>query len=299
MKRFLFGISILHFFFISLHLSAQSFEIRVNPNSELLKIYKKGIEAPVVTQNAKKGMRPFLHPVRIPDGKGVLTEIHPSHHLHQTGIYWGLKKVNGRDFFMNHGENYYRFQSLKILVKNGLSVSWQTIYDLINEEGNGILRETQTWSLREEGGIFLLDIEWKAKGLTHVKIEKFFVGGLFMRMPWFEGIQGEAVNSLGEKNSTEAEGHRSIWVDVGMKISGMDNWGHIAILDHPDNEAFPTPWRVDHQLGIGPSRQILGDWNLEENETTTEKYRLIIYTGKLNKDKMTELWKNYVCESQN
>jgi methane monooxygenase PmoA-like len=299
MKKILLAILLTHLVFSLSDLYSQSFDIQSDYNSGQLKVLKEGLNVPVVTQNAKKGMRPYLHPIRTPDGKGVLTEIHPSHHLHQTGIYWGLKKVNGRDFFMNNSEDYYQFKSLKIIKKTGDTVQWETVYNLINEQGTGILRETQIWSLREADGIFLLDLEWQGEGLMDVKIEKFYVGGLFMRMPWVEGIEGELVNAMGEKNSAEAEGHRSVWVDVGMKIAGIEDWGHIAVLDHPDNVAFPTPWRVDTQLGVGPSRQILGDWELKEGETTIEKYRLVIYTGKLDKEKMAGLWKNYVCESQN
>lgn len=299
MKKILLAIFLIQSIFSSSDLYGQSFDIQSDYHSGQLKVLKEGLNVPVVTQNAKKSMRPYLHPIRTPDGKGVLTEIHPSHHLHQTGIYWGLKKVNGRDFFMNNSEDYYQFKSLKIIKKTGDTVQWETVYDLINEQGTAILRETQVWSLREADGIFLLDLEWQGEGLMDVRIEKFYVGGLFMRMPWVEGIEGEVINAMGEKNSTEAEGHRSVWVDVGMKIAGIEDWGHIAVLDHPDNVAFPTPWRVDTQLGVGPSRQILGDWELKEGESTIEKYRLVIYTGKLDKEKMARLWKNYVCESQN
>lgn len=299
MKKIIFAIFLILWVFNLSELYAQTFHIEPDYNSGQLKIFKKGLMVPVVVQNAKKGMRPYLHPVRSSNGKGILTEIHPSHHLHQTGIYWGLKKVNGRDFFMNNSKDHYRFQALKIKKKTGEIVQWTTVYDLINEQGEAILRGTQTWSLQEEDGIFLLDLEWQGKALIPIKVEKFYVGGLFMRMPWYEGIQGEIINSLGEKNSKEAEGHRSVWADVGMEIAGLEKWGHIAILDHPDNEAFPTPWRVDSQLGIGPSRQILGDWHLDKGETTVEKYRLVIYIGELDKLKMQNLWKNYVCESQN
>jgi len=299
MNKTLIAILIVKSIIVSVELSGQTFEIQPDYDAGLLNILRSGTKIPVITQNAKKGMRPYLHPIRTPNGKGVLSEIHPDHHLHQTGIYWGLKKVNGRDYFMNHGEDHYQYRSMRIIERTGERVSWETVYDLVNEGGTGVLRETQIWSFREEDGCFLLDLEWKGEGLMDVKIEKFFVGGLFMRMPWADGIAGEAINSMGEKNMAGAEGHRSVWVDVGMEIDGLEDWGHIAILDHPDNVAFPTPWRVDKQLGIGPSRQILGDWNLGQNETTVEKYRLVIYTGLLDKEKMSGQWKNYVCESQN
>ena len=93
-------------------------------------------------------------------------------------------------------------------------------------------------------------------------------------MPWAEVVAGDAITSKGEKNAKEVDGHRADWVDVGMEIAGIDGWGHIAILDQPDKVVSPTPWRVDHQLGVDPSRQILGDWQLGEGETTVERDRL-------------------------
>ncbi|MBT5707787.1 MAG: dehydrogenase, partial [Verrucomicrobia bacterium] len=214
MERASIAITVLLCVFLTGESLSQTFEIRLGEEQGGLHVVKVGSEKPVVTQNAKKGMRPYLHPITTPDGKGVLTEIHPSHHLHQTGVYWGLKKVNGRDFFMNHGDDYYRFKSLGIVEKSGKEVSWETVYDLIDENGKGILRETQRWTLKEEMGSFLLDLEWRGEGLTDVSVEKFFVGGLFLRMPWFKGISGTVINSVGEKGSSEAEGHRAVWVDI-------------------------------------------------------------------------------------
>ena len=296
MKKALITVSYILSVFISSEIWGQPFEIQSDVDSGALKVLKAGVSRPVVTQNAKKGMRPYLHPVRTPDGKGVLTEVHPDHHLHQTGIYWGLKKVNGRDFFMNYTGDYYHYRSLRVIRKAGETVRWETVYDLIDEQGKGILRETQTWSLRIEKGALLLDLEWQGKGLADVKVERFFVGGLFVRMPWSKGIAGGAINSRGEMNHGQADGHRSQWLDVGMGISGIEGWGHIAILDHPGNAASPTPWRVDKQLGVGPSRQILGDWHLGKDETTVERYRLVVYTGELDTKKLDELWRSYAGE---
>ncbi len=277
-------------------LPGQSFRVEHDPVSGLLNVYGQGIDSAVITQNAKEGIRPYLHPIRTPGGGGVLTEIHPDHHPHQTGVYWGLKKVNGRDYFTNYRAGHYQRQSVLVLQPKGKEVKWQTVYNLLDEQGEPILQETHTWSVRQEDSRMLLDLEWQGKALTQITVEQFFVGGLFMRMPWSKDIQGEAVNSLGETNREAADGHRAIWTDVGMQISGMKRWGHIAILDHPDNTAFPTPWRVDGQLGVGPSRQILGDWSLAKGEVTTERYRLIIYEGDLNRQALTSLWKDYVCE---
>jgi hypothetical protein len=117
-------------------------------------------------------------------------------------------------------------------------------------------------------------------------------------MPWHEGIPGEVVNAAGQRDG-EAEGQRALWTDIGMHIEGREDWGHIAIFDHPDNHGFPIPWRVDNELGVGPSRQILGDWKINQGETEVIRYRLVVYTGDFNESTLSRAWKEYVCEQIN
>ncbi len=263
-------------------------------------VFRSGGKEPILVQNAREDVRPYIHPIVAPDGKGLLTEYRPKHHLHQTGLYWGLKLVNGRDYFMNWQGDYWRRVSANVIKGKGPEVQWQTVYDLLDEKGNTILTETQTWSMQEQDGKFLLDLAWKGKAKTDITLGKFYVGGLFLRMPWHQGIPGEVVNAAGQRN-TEAEAQRAIWTDVGIQVPGRDDLAHIAIFDHPDNaecrpQAFPTPWRVDHELGVGPSLQILGDWKIAEHETKSIRYRLVAYTGKLSDTGLTRLWKAFVCE---
>ena len=261
----------------------------------LISIFRKGDEKPVLVQHAREGVRPYIHPIIAPDGRGELTEYSPAHHKHQTGLYWGLKKVNGRDYFMNWKEDYWQRISAEVLASSGNKVSWQTQYYLLDENGSHVLRETQTWSFVEREGRFLLDLEWAAEAEVDVTMEKFYVGGLFLRMPWREGIRGAVVNASGQANG-EAEGQRSIWADVGIQVDGRNDLAHIAMLDHPDNRGFPNAWRVDNELGVGPSRQILGDWSIPRGDTEVIRYRLIAYTGNLEPDVLQSAWKEFVCE---
>ncbi|MDA0196885.1 MAG: PmoA family protein [Bacteroidetes bacterium] len=249
----------------------------------------------LLTQNSKPTIRPYIHPIMAPDGNGVLTEYSPEHHKHQTGLYWGLKQVNGRDYFMNWQGDYCHRISATVIEAKGQRVRWQAVYDLLDEKTNTILTETQNWSMHEEDGKFLLDLEWRGKAQIDITMGKFYVGGLFLRMPWHEGITGDIINASGNRNN-EAEGQRAIWNDIGIQIEGREDFAHIAILDHPDNSGFPIPWRVDNELGIGPSRQILGDWSIRKGETEFIRYRLIVYTGDLNNSAITDSWKEYICE---
>ncbi len=225
-----------------------------------------------------------------------MTEYSPGHHKHQTGLYWGFTRVNGRDYFHHPDDGYWKRVSADIIEGEGKVVKWQTVYDLLAEDGSTVLTETQTWSLTEIKGKYFLDLEWKGEAKTDVTIGKYDYGGLFLRMPWREGISGEVINAARQRNE-KAEGQRAMWVDVGMQVEGRDDLAHIAMFDHMDNERFPQPWRVDGQLGIGPALARLGDWKIPKGKTETLQYRMVIYSGVLNDVEMIKAWETYVGDS--
>ena len=279
-------------------------------NNNSISIYRNNAEDPILIQNASMDHRPYIHPIVSPDGKGILTEYSPGHHKHQTGLYWGFTRINGtgadeetlkewfykkdkteeiktqigRDFFHHptkdmYGDStqYWIREDLRLIKSNGEEVIWETVYNMLDEKGSTIMVETQKWTMSVLEDKYILDLEWIGDAETDVTIGKFEYGGLFLRMPWFKGIKGEVVNAARNKN-TAGEGKRAPWVDVGMEIKGMDKWGHIAIFDHPTNGGFPQPWRIDGNMGVGPSRAILGDWNIPKGSMEIIRHRFIVYT---------------------
>ncbi|MGH9311527.1 MAG: DUF6807 family protein, partial [Vicinamibacterales bacterium] len=105
-------------------------------------IFRTGEREPLVTQHARPDMRPFLHPIAAPDGRGVATENGPAHHPHQTGSFWGFTRVNGRDYFHNPKGDYWRRVSARILQASGDEIRWQTVYDLLDVAGVAVMTET-------------------------------------------------------------------------------------------------------------------------------------------------------------
>ena len=106
--------------------------------------------------------------------------------------------------------------------------------------------------MREENGRFLLDLEWRGEAKTDVTVGKYDYGGLFLRMPWREGMRAEVVNAARQRNE-RAEGQRAMWIDVGMQVEGRDDLAHVAIFDHPDNAGYPAGlarrWPARRRLG--------------------------------------------------
>ena len=257
--------------------------------AQTISVFRGTGKTPVVVQNAKADFRPYIHPIQAPDGKGVLTEYSPGHHKHQTGLYWGYTRVNGRDYFHHPQGDYWRRKSVKVITGSGPKVKWETVYDLLDSTGAAVLTETQIWSMRSVAGQFRLDLEWQGEAQTDVTIGKYDYGGLFLRMPWREGIKGEVINAARQRNA-KAEGQPAMWVDVGMQVEGRQDLAHIAIFDHPENKGYPQTWRVDNQLGIGPARARNGDWTIKKGDTEVIRHQLVVYTGVLNDVELTKTW---------
>lgn len=266
--------------------------VRHDAEAGTIRVFRAGEAEPLVTQHARRDFRPYLHPIAAPDGDGVVTEYSPGHHPHQTGLYWGFTRLNGRDYFHHPGGDYWRRVEAKVLEAEGPVVRWRTVYDLLDEQGAAVLTETQTWSMREEAGRYFLELEWHGEARTDVTIGAYDYGGLFLRMPWREGIDGGIVNAARQRDGA-AEGKRAMWLDVGMRVGDRDDRVHVAIFDHPENGGYPQPWRVDGEMGVGPVRARLGDWQIARGETEVIRHGLVVYTGELGDVALRELWEAY------
>jgi putative membrane-bound dehydrogenase-like protein len=273
--------------------TAPRLTIRQDVRAGTISVYRAGQRAPIVQQNARPDERPYLHPIAAPDGAGVATEASPSHHPHQTGLYWGFTRLNGRDYFHNRAGDYWRRVSAAVVPsKDGEddgAVRWQTVYDLLDEKGSPVLTETERWSMRDERGTFVLDLEWRGRAHRDVTIGKYDYGGLFLRMPWKAGIEGEVVNAARERGA-RAEGRRATWIDVAMKVDGRKDLLHVAMFDHPDNANYPQAWRVDDQLGVGSARTREADWKIASGDTEVIRHQFVIYTGELNDIEIANAW---------
>jgi len=268
-------------------------------DAQTISVFRDGAPEPILVQHAREDHRPYLHPIVAPDGQGVFTEYSPGHHPHQTGLYWGFTRINGRDYFHNPTNGYWKREQSRIIAGEGEVVQWETVYALLDAEGNPVMRESQLWSMRDVDERYFIDLIWSGEALVDLDFDEYAYGGLFLRMPFKRGeSEGLAVNSSRQENE-RAEGQRAMWVDVGMEIEGREDWGHIAIFDHPDNRNFPQKWRVDKQLGIGPAPSRMGDWHIHKGETETYKHQIVVYSGEFNDVRTNDQWKSYSGQGGN
>ena len=178
-------------------------------SDEEIKVLMDGDTSVIVVQSTRPDYRPYLHPIKAPGSEVNLTQFSPDHHKHQTGLFWGLTRVNGtgatpdeirewfyrpdkpqdiqtkigRDFFHNPAEGYWQKVSADVISPTGREVAWQTVYHMLDGAGNPLMEETQTWTFTENAGRYFLSLEWTGTALRDMVINEFEYGGLFLRMP--------------------------------------------------------------------------------------------------------------------
>ena len=155
------------------------------------------------------------------------------------------------------------------------------------------MTETKLWSFRIEEGNYILDLIWTGKGVQDVIIGEYKYGGMFLRMPWTPEINGYAMNNDGLQGE-KAEGKNAKWVDIAMQVKGRENLAHIVMMDHPDNPGYPSKWRIDNKLGVGPCYARSGEWNIAKGSSISFKHRLLVYTGKQNKKLHKKCWSDHI-----
>ena len=250
---------------------------------------------PVLVQEAPEQGRPYIHPLHAPKGSGILTENAPGHHPWQHGLYVGLNDVNGIGFWTEglggdrEKDGLFACSELSDPAQSEGRIQWEVQCQWSAPDGAPLLLEGQKWSLARREGAYELDLCWTLTANVDIRFGQYDYGGLFLRMPYRNERGGEVLTSEGLA-FPEAEGQRARWVAVWMPIEGEENGGGIAILDHDQNPEHPVPWRVDGQLGISPSRCIVGAWNLPEGASSTNKYRIVAFSDKINTADLSRRW---------
>jgi len=224
-------------------------------------------------------VRPYLHPLRDPSGRVVLTEDRPADHPWQHGIFTGFHRVNGFNYW-KEDEGRQRFVRLLDVAESSDRVSWRALVELVSPSGEVVLEEEDALTMHApesaEACVIDFDLLLRAKE-KEVNFGKFFVGGLSVRMPWDKANPRQThLNSNGVRGRA-CEGQQAAWCSVERPF-GDDIFG-IAVFDHPANATYPSGWRADEQGLINPNVSSLADWSIPARQERLYRYRIVVYHG--------------------
>ena len=104
-----------------------------------------------------------------------------------------------------------------------------------------------------------------------------------------------AEDKTGEKGTF---GEPSAWIDCwGNRKTGAEG---IAILQHPSNRWFPSPWFTRDYGFISPTPMFWPEddkaTRMKQGESLTLRYRVLVHSGNTQEARISERFKQYSNE---
>lgn len=272
-----------------------------------------GGEVVTAYQTSQEYPHPFFYPIIGPTGENLTRhwpikegfENEAQDHPHQRSLWFGLGKVNGRDFWHDpgtkgdklHGKMIHTGMKGMQLLGAEPALVFHTTSDWVADEDHSkkVCQDKRTFRLeRRDGSEFTLDAAITIEATEgDVLIEDDKEGAWALRVtPTLrmkgDVAKGDMINSTGLKGG-DVWGKRANWVD----FFGPDQNGArvgIAMFDHPANLRNPSWWHArDYGLfAVNPFGQghfekgadpHAGDHTIKAGDSLTLRYRLLFHLG--------------------
>ena len=233
---------------------------------------------------AENDKYPFFYPVNGPSNASV-TSIRNANYPHHSSLFFGCDKVNGGNYWQE-GIERGQITSLKAnIVESGgdkVIIENECIWHRIDADAPIKDKRIITVSSPEEG-IYQLDFDITMYMLMDVKIEKTNHSLFSVRMdPDLAVISGGTmINAEGQKGEKETFGESSAWIDFhGDRFGEKEG---IAILQHPSNKWYPSPWFTRDYGFISPTPMYWPENDeytfIPKDDSIKLRYRVIVHTG--------------------
>jgi hypothetical protein len=257
----------------------------------------------------------YIHPMYSPSGN-ILTRIDAPDHYHHYGIWNPWTKVKIRNHVTDFW-NLYSHQGTVLYaginsvtegpVWGGFNVRQEHI-DFQGKNHNEITLN-EVWDVRAFNTepingkkAWLVDLtSLLSVGIdTAVILEAYrYGGGIGYRATAEWNKDNSWVNTSEGKQRVDADGTKSRWTDVGGMFKDKGTSG-IVFLSHPSNREYPEPMRVwplnqngngDVYFEFTPIRY--HDWILNPGNVYTQKYRMLVYDGKVDAAESERIWTDF------
>lgn len=257
----------------------------------------------------------FIHPLWSPKGQ-ILTRIQPADHYHHYGLWnpWTHVLFRGDtiDFWnLNARKGTVRFSNF-ISVENGsVFGGYSAIHDHIALTGGKetvAIREIQTvrvYAPDKNSSSYIVDITSQMTCPDEpVRLLEYRYGGLGWRATDQWTKDNSRVLTSEGKTRKDADGSVARWCIIEGSVDG-ENAG-IVMMSYPTNYNHPEPLRIwpenankdrgDMFANFSPTKNM--DWQLEPGRTYVLKYRLIVFSEELAKEKAEAGWHYFASSAR-
>ncbi len=227
---------------------------------------------------------PFFYPVNGPS-KASVTSMRNGNYPHHSSLFFGCDQVNGGNYWQ---EGLERGQIISLRVDIIETGGQKAV--IINEciwkrpGADAPIKDkriiTVTWISKDK---YYIDFNITMEMLMDVTIKKtnhsLFSGRMDPDLAVTNG--GTMINAEGDTGEKGTFGKPSAWMDYyGKRMGGIEG---MAILQHPTNAFFPSPWFTRDYGFFSPTPMYWPENDeftmLKKGEKIKLKYRVIVHSG--------------------
>lgn len=242
---------------------------------------------------------PFFYPVNGPLSGGSVTSMRNGEYPHHSSLFFGCDLVNGGNYWQE-GLERGRIISVnpEILKEGGDTV---VITDECIWSRPGVIspvKDHRKYIITSPSAtLYQIDVEITMETLMDVRIKKTNHSLFSARMASDLSVKngGTMVNAEGDNGEKATFGKNSPWMDYfGKRGDFMEG---LAILQHPSNPWFPSPWFTRDYGFMSPTPMFWPvngqETFLKKGETLFLRYRVLVHGGNTGEAKVAELFERY------
>jgi hypothetical protein len=242
---------------------------------------------------------PFFFPLNSPVSGGSVTSMRNGVYPHHTSLFFGCDLVNGGNYWQE-GLERGRIVSLgaRVTETGGerAVIEDECIWKRPDAEAPILDRRKITVTAPSKD-LYQLDFDIEMEMLADVTVLKTNHSLFSARIDPDLSVEqgGTMVNAEGKASEDGTFGAASPWIDCyGTRKTGIEG---IAILQHPSNKWFPSPWFTRDYGFISPTPMY---WPaddqatyLKKGEKVTLRYRVLVHAGDTRQARIAEEYGKY------
>ncbi|KAA6315105.1 hypothetical protein EZS27_034388, partial [termite gut metagenome] len=221
---------------------------------------------------------------------------------HHSSLFFGCDRVNGGNYWqeglergriISTGVRIVEAKGSKVVIED------ECIWKRPDAEAPIIDRRKITISAPVKD-IYQLDFDIEMEMLIDVTIQKTNHSLFSVRVdPDLAVVEGGTmIDSEGRQGEKETFGAKSPWIDCyGSRKTGVEG---IALLQHPSNKWYPSPWFTRDYGFVSPTpmywpqndKEIV----LEKGEKVTLRYRVLVHGGTTEQAGISKWFEQYKKE---
>jgi hypothetical protein len=228
---------------------------------------------------------PFFYPVNGPLSGGSVTSMRNGEYPHHSSLFFGCDQVNGGNFWQEGLERGRIISVNAEIMKEGADtvvISDECIWS--RPGAASPVKDSRKYIVTApSASIRQIDVEITMEMLMDVHIRKTNHSLFSVRMAADLSVKngGFMVNAEGESGEKATFGKNSPWMDYFGKRGDIVEG--IAILQHPSNPWYPSPWFTRDYGFFSPTPMY---WPVNGEETIMKKgealllrYRVLVHAG--------------------